>query len=239
MSVKGYELEEATAYDDLSDYNKGNREMHKQFLNDFLLFLDSTPSSFLDLGCGTGVFAEEFFNLFPSINGTMLDGSSYMLKIARQRFMGKRLNKTFINERFEEIDWSNIGEIDVVFSALAIHHIEDHEKWKLFQNIHHTIAEGGVFILFDQFVTESDYSNRLLEYMACKDCQRRLVKNTGFEAEEFEINKLIEKDREVKRLEGDKESLFALQIEKLKEVGFKNVTTIFQEARFAGTVAFK
>lgn len=239
MSVEGYNLKEAFAYDDLSEHNKGNRTMHKQFLKDFLQFLETKPSSFLDLGCGTGTFAEEIFNLFPTIRGTMVDASSYMLKLARQRFMGKRVEKFFINERFENIDWSIIEKTDVIFSALAIHHLEDDEKWKLFQNIYNKTAEGGVFILFDLFKTENSSSNTLLEYMACKDCQRRLIEDTGLQVAEFEIEKLIEKDRTVRQMEGDKESLYTLQMEKLKEVGFKNITTIFQEARFAGTVAFK
>ncbi|MFT7032012.1 MAG: tRNA (cmo5U34)-methyltransferase [Cyclobacteriaceae bacterium] len=239
MLVHGYNLKEALMYDDLSKHNKGNRSMHKQFLTDFLQFLKIKPESFLDLGCGTGFFTEIFYDQFPNIGGKLVDASPYMLKFSKQRFMGRNVRKEFINKRFENINWSQIGKVDIIFSALAIHHLDDDQKWELFKNIYENIAPGGVFVLFDLFKTSNDESNQLLEYLACKDCQRRLIEDVGIEMKEFELDQLIEKDREVRNIEGDKESLLEIELAKLNEVGFKNITTIFQEARFAGIVGFK
>ncbi|MEL7002884.1 MAG: class I SAM-dependent methyltransferase [Bacteroidota bacterium] len=239
MNVDGYGLEEAKLYDDMSDYNKGHRKIHKQFLVDTLEYLDFKPKRFLDLGCGTGYFSEVIYDVFPNSDGTLVDASIEMLQIAQRKFLGKRNKKKYIEAFFQDLDWTELGKFDLVFSALAIHHLEDEQKWKLFADIHKYLNDGGVFILFDLFKSENEQSNELLEYLACKDCQRRLVEGEGVYLEEFEVNKIIQEDRRIRQIEGDKEACYKDQIDNLKKLEFGSITTIFQEARFAGTVAFK
>lgn len=246
MSNEGQGINEygevrASNYDEESVYDKGNRDLHKTFLYDVLTYHQKAlPSTFLDLGCGTGYFTDVFFELYPTIHGDLIDGSEEMLKQAEPKF--KNFNVRLHHVLFEEINWSKLKlSYDIVFSSLAIHHLRDLDKWRLFQEVYNRLSENGIFILYDIFKPTDLKSFELLEFLACQDVRRRLKADLELDTdiEELNINNIIANDRRIKAAEGDKETCLELQKENLLKVGFNRVTTIFQDARFAGSIAFK
>jgi tRNA (cmo5U34)-methyltransferase len=241
-SVAGYDVSRASNYDEESRLDKGNREQHRFFLQDILKYTGKTPGSFLELGCGTAYFTDVFYEMYPHIEGTLLDGSREMLAIAAAKYASTNVNAFFVHALFEDIKWNALApEYDVIFSSLSIHHLTDDDKWKLFDNIYRKLSRDGIFILYDVFKPQDQKSVEILEYLACMDSRRRLMREleVDVDIEELSIQHIIANDRRIKQLEGDKETCLELQKEKLRKSGFKNVTTIFQDARFAGTVAFK
>jgi tRNA (cmo5U34)-methyltransferase len=241
-SVAGYDVSRASNYDEESKLDKGNREQHRFFLQDFLKYTADTPKSFLELGCGTAYFTDVFYEMYPHIEGTLLDGSREMLAIAATRYTGKSAKASFVHSLFEEIKWDTLApSYDLIFSSLSIHHLTDEGKWKIFDEIYDKLSPGGIFILYDVFRPLDQKSVEILEYLACMDSRRRLMTEleVDVDIEELNIQHIVANDRRIKQLEGDKETCLELQKENLRKSGFKNVTTIFQDARFAGTVAFK
>lgn len=237
-----YSPERTAVYDQNSQLDKGNREVHKSMVEDVLSFLSRRPSSFLDLGCGTGYFSEVFYQAFPEASGTLLDGSGEMLEEARARFGGRPLKADYQKALFQ--DWPaepDTRQYDVIFSALAIHHLEDEQKWRLFGRIFDKLTPGGVFILYDIFRLENPRSQALLEYLACKDMQKRFMAELDIcvEVEELSVERIIANDRRMRQAEGDKEACLEEILNRLTATGFGNVTTFLQEARFAGIVCFK
>lgn len=225
----------ATSYDETSNIVCGNKDLHKTYFENILRYIKCSQDSFLDLGCGTGFYTEVFLNYFPDINGILLDGSGKMLAIAKEKFKGKS-NISFIESLFEDIKWKEISNVDIVFSSLAIHHLEDSVKCKLFRNIHKKLNKNGVFIYFDLFRPQDLVSDKIIEYFSCYDIKKRIESRTN---KEIDINKIIENDRRIKKEEGDKEATLPSTLLKMEEIGFHHVTQIFQDNRYAGIIAYK
>ena len=123
-----------------------------------------------------------------------------------------------------------------MFSAFAIHHIQDEDKWELYQKIYEALTNPGAFVLFDVFKTGNSFSDRILEYLCCYDIKRRYESITG---KLIGIDKIIETDRINKIKEGDAEGTFNDHMEHLKDIGFSNVTWIFQDNRYGALLAVK
>ncbi len=244
-SHSAYTGDKASNYDENAAFEKGNRDLHKLWLEDILSFIDHTPAHFIELGCGTGFFTETFYRYFPGISGQLIDGAEAMLSQAKAKFEGKGLQAEFILSRFEEIDFSTLHQpVDIVFSCLAIHHLTDADKALLYKKIYGQLQPGGMFILFDLFRTEDSYTNRLLEHIACRDIQRKLKTMMGLddvdiELEELRLDNIIANDRREKDREGDQESVLADTCRFLAEAGFTQVIPTAQENRFISLLALK
>jgi len=244
MEVCGYNLERAANYDEESKVDKGNREQHALYLRDVLAYADIKPRSFLELGCGTAFFTDIFFDLYPGIRGTLVDASQAMLDVAAAKYSGKDVRVELRQGFFETLEWDTFQpSYDIIFSSLSIHHLQDEDKWTLFDSIHRKLSGKGIFILYDIFKPQDPMSVEILEFLACMDSQRRLRLElevaADMDIEELRIERIIANDRRIKKAEGDKESCLETQKQQLRRSGFRQVTTFFQDTRFAGTIAFK
>jgi tRNA (cmo5U34)-methyltransferase len=106
----------------------------------------------LDLGCGDGALTMELLKEDNTIEATLIDGSSEMLKNAREHFKSYP-GFTFIQKTFQELlEDESAGndilndEFDFVVSSLAIHHLHTEEKKSLFRYIHTHLTSGGFFL---------------------------------------------------------------------------------------------
>ncbi|MGN6601350.1 MAG: class I SAM-dependent methyltransferase [Ginsengibacter sp.] len=238
--VKNYDLQRAVQYDEESVFDKGNRTQHAALLQDILSYKGGQPNCFLELGCGTGYFSSVILDSIPIARGVLIDGSAEMIDMARQK-LGSEAPVQYIQCLLQDVDWTAIPRSEFVFSALTIHHLSEAEKRVLYAKIYQNINDGGRFIYFDQFKTGSEDRDLFLEYLACKDIQRRLTEQLGLDLmiKELEIEEIIKKDRLVKASENDQEANISQTILHLEHVGFTNVTVVYQEARFFAIVAFK
>lgn len=233
-SVQAYGSERAERYDRDFQLVAGDRVRHRSYLGDLLSCLPEEPSRFLELGCGTGFFTEVFFEAFPDVHGVVVDGSESMLAKARERFDGTSYSLDFRCELLQDLEWSALGEVPLVFSALVVHHLEDEEKRRLAGDVHRALEPGGTFILFDSFRPEDPDADALIETMACLDIQRQVAAQRGTVPP---LEKIIARDREIKSAEGDRETSLEAQLRWLREAGFVSVTSVFQDVRVAGIVA--
>ena len=120
-----------------------------------------SPKRILDLGCGTGNLTDQIFKKYPEAEIDALDISEEILNESRRRF-----NHT-PNIRYIQADFKSLhlppGSYDLVMSSIAIHHIEDTEKIKLYKEVFQALSPGGIFIFADQTrgITDEIYKKNI------------------------------------------------------------------------------
>ncbi|MBD0339012.1 MAG: class I SAM-dependent methyltransferase [Thermoleophilia bacterium] len=103
----------------------------------------------LDLGTGTGETAERILGLYPRARLTGVDVSPYMLAAGRAKLGAE---PALIVARLE--DPLPPGPYDLVFSALAVHHLDGEGKRDLFGRVAGVLRPAGRFVLADVVVPE-------------------------------------------------------------------------------------
>lgn len=108
------------------------------------------PFRILELGCGDGRLAGGLLERFPACSLTGLDGSHEMLRAARQHLapFGDR----FLPGKFDlaEQGWRQTQTpYQAIVSSLAIHHLDDPHKARLYQDLYALLQPGGVLLVAD------------------------------------------------------------------------------------------
>ena len=107
-------------------------------------------SSVLDLGVGTGETLAAVLGRHAGAAAVGIDKNEAMLDAARTRLEGfhppVELRVAQLTDPLPE------GAVDLVVSALAIHHLEDPDKAVLFARVANALRSGGRFVLGDVVV---------------------------------------------------------------------------------------
>ena len=141
-------------YDQLSskysDLIKKCVPRYDELLNTMFLYLepDFKPLRILDLGCGTGNLTQRILEQFPDAQIDALDLSEDILEESRKRFANKS-NMNYLQADFKSMNLPH-GNYDLVMSSIAIHHVEDPFKLKLYKEVYQSLKKGGIFIFADQ-----------------------------------------------------------------------------------------
>jgi tRNA (cmo5U34)-methyltransferase len=102
----------------------------------------------LDLGAGTGLFAQHVLEKYPRSNFVLVDIAENMLAVARERFREHLNQFQFIAADYRDLQ--DLGSFDLVISSLSIHHLADADKQKLYNRIYALLSPGGIFLTIDQ-----------------------------------------------------------------------------------------
>jgi tRNA (cmo5U34)-methyltransferase len=184
---------------------------------EWLHFKTSSTPKILDLGAGTGIFSQFVLEKYPQADITLLDFSEQMLSVARERF------KDIKNISFQVADMMGFEpqqKYDAVISSLAIHHLSDEDKQKLFKKIHSILNDGGVFVNAEQVKGKTDYIHSFYTQRRHDRLDHSALSKESVEAS-YERNKL------------DKCTSVSQQLAWLKEAGFKEVDCPFKYYIFA------
>jgi ubiquinone/menaquinone biosynthesis C-methylase UbiE len=119
----------------------GYPDMH-WMLSRGIPFLPTRAFRILELGVGTGTLTELLLSRYPHAHITGIDLSPKMIARARTKLKGYRDRVELVDGSLEEFE---AGGFDAVVSALAIHHLSDPEKWRLFRRIYRALPSGGYF----------------------------------------------------------------------------------------------
>ena len=114
-------------------------------------------SCILDLGCGTGLELEFYYQRCPSAKVTGIDLSSGMLAALEKKFAGKDIT-LIVGSYFDEPLGENI--FDAAVSVESLHHFTKEEKMPLYAKLCTALKENGYFILTDYFAL-SDEEERM------------------------------------------------------------------------------
>ena len=117
----------------------------------------------LDLGCGTGLELNYYFEKNPTAKVTGIDLAPGMLTALQEKFTDKDL--TLIQGSYFEVP---LGEevYDAAVSVESLHHFTKEEKLPLYRKLYQALKSGGYFILTDYFAPteelEREYRANLL-----------------------------------------------------------------------------
>jgi len=177
----------------------------------------------LDIGAGTGLFTKFIHEERNDLHFTLTDISTDMLAVAKERFAG------LDNFEFGEYDLSAgpiAGKYDLIISALAIHHLEDEQKAKLYGYVFNALNDGGVFINADQVEGRTTWFD---DYY--KSNWKEAVINS--ELDQQAIDKAFE------RIKLDKFAKLQPQLQMLEDTGFTEADCIYKYNNFVVMVACK
>ncbi len=77
------------------------------------------PNSILDLGCGNGNITAQLVSYFPNATFTLVDASSDMIDLCRNRFRG--YDFIYTNKYFKDFLF-NTENYDLVVAGFSLHH---------------------------------------------------------------------------------------------------------------------
>ncbi len=107
------------------------------------------PRNVLELGCGDGYVAASLLAAIPDVTGvTLVDASAAMIEAAKARLHKHYAGLTFAHSSIEDVE-IRTGSYDLVYSFLAIHHLNHSEKRKLYARVCAALLDGGFLFLED------------------------------------------------------------------------------------------
>ena len=177
----------------------------------------------VDLGAGTGLFAAHVAARHPSAHYHLVDASTQMLEIATRRFASGRARATVLHQELEHFEAE--GAYDCAVSSLAIHHLEDDAKRRLFGAVHRSLRPGGVFVNVDQIRAEDRFAGIYWDRWLAR------VREAGGSEEQIAAS-------ERRRRDHDRDSSLAEQLEWLQEAGFE-ADCLYKHYFVGVLVAFK
>jgi tRNA (cmo5U34)-methyltransferase len=109
---------------------------------------ERTAATLLELGVGTGVTGQRVANVHPGAHLVGIDESAGMLEHARRALPDADLRVARLQDPLPD------GPYELVFSALAVHHLDGREKADLFLRVAGVLRPGGRFVLGDVIVPD-------------------------------------------------------------------------------------
>ncbi|MEH2303259.1 MAG: methyltransferase domain-containing protein [Nostoc sp.] len=148
-----------------ADFDTGIRQLlprYDEMLEVITRCLLSPSGRILELGCGTGELSLKILNRCPNAQVIALDYSPRMLQFAQDKITAAGYQQRWAGTQADFGDWANnpgkldIGsEFDACVSSLAIHHLQDEMKLKLFERIAASLSKDGCFWNADPTLPES------------------------------------------------------------------------------------
>ncbi|MEH1908854.1 MAG: class I SAM-dependent methyltransferase [Nostoc sp.] len=148
-----------------ADFDTGIRQLlprYDEMLEVISRCVPSTSRRILELGCGTGELSIKILNRFPDAQVIALDYSPRMVQFAQDKITAAGYEQRWTGIQADFGDWANnpenldIGsEFDACVSSLAIHHLQDEMKLKLFERIAASLTKNGCFWNADPTLPES------------------------------------------------------------------------------------
>ena len=220
----------ASQFNLVSGEYDGNRRKFVPCFDDFYIgttkFIAeniNAPQKILDLGAGTGLLTKFWLEHFPNAEYILIDIAGEMLKIAAQRFSDAKNISFQVKDYLKDFP---AEKFDAIISALSIHHLEDADKFKLFEKIYTALTDEGIFVNYDQFCAETATAESWYK----RYWQRQLLESD-----------LTDRDLELfaERVKLDRECTVGGECEMLRRAGFKIVQCVYTCQKFSVIVAKK
>ncbi|MEG4344061.1 methyltransferase domain-containing protein [Microcoleus sp. A003_D6] len=148
-----------------ADFDSGIRRLlpkYDEMLDVLTGCIASANHRILELGCGTGELTLKVLQRYPSAEIVAVDYSPRMLDFARAKIESAGYAARWSGRELDFGEWANnpnfsgLGDkFTACISSLAIHHLEDEMKLKLFKRIRESLTAGGCFWNADPVVAES------------------------------------------------------------------------------------
>jgi tRNA (cmo5U34)-methyltransferase len=180
------------------------------------------PRRVLDLGAGTGLLSAAVLAAFPDVSIDLLDASEPMLTEAAHR-LGDAVGAVHVADMAEPLPQ---GPFDAIVSALAIHHLADTDKQRLFSRVHAALVPGGVFVNAEQVAGPTDELTAIYAAVWERECRA-----LGASDEEL--------DDARERMRHDRCADVESQLTWMREAGFSAADCVYKSWRFAVLAGIK
>lgn len=150
---------------DVADFDSGIRQLlpiYDKLLSALLRCIPITSRRILELGCGTGELSLKLLAHCPDAELVAVDYSPRMLRVCQDKIEAAGYGERV---RWIEADFGNLATLnvriaphqgfDVCASSLAIHHLSDPVKLKLFKWVRQNLSPGGCFWNADPVLSET------------------------------------------------------------------------------------
>jgi tRNA (cmo5U34)-methyltransferase len=189
---------------------------------DVLSLNQHPPRRVLDLGAGTGLLSAAVLAAFPDVSLELLDGSDAMLAEAAER-LGGAVRAVHVADMAAALPE---GPFDAIVSALAIHHLSDEDKRRLFARIHTALVPGGVFVNAEQVAGPTEELTAI--YTATWERECRALGATDEELDETHARMRYDRCADVES-----------QLAWLRQAGFSAADCVYKSWRQAVLAGFK
>ena len=167
------------------------RPWRQQFFDCFVAELaasNANSARVLELGSGPGFLADKILKALPDVQYTMLDFSTAMHELARDRMGSLAQSVRSLIVDFKREGWeTGLGPFDAVVTMQAVHELR-HKKHAV--GLHRTVRTllnvRGCYLVCDHYVGSDGMSNNAL-YMTLAE-HRQSLEEAGFGA----VSKLLE-----------------------------------------------
>lgn len=140
--------------------------------------------TFLDLGCNDGVLASAILGEHPDASGVTIECAEQSLEAARQQLHPHGAQLAFAIADIGTPDWvqaiAGHGAFDAVISGFASQHLPSPRKRAFFDEIHHILKPGGIFVLMEHVASATRWTEEILDdYMIYAVFGEQLRKSSG------------------------------------------------------------
>ena len=230
-SIAAYDVSQRVkTYDADMELMHPNRSKMVQVAIEVLPFPRTAALRAIDLGIGTGYFAERFLKLFPNSRVLGIDGAQAMVDLAKARLRSLASRVEFVIGDFRNLQQlaPGAGLADVVFSAYALHHLGRPDKERVLREVVELLVPGGWFINADLIVADSpELESRLQELRIAG-----IVERAGGSDDRFPDSASTRQFlADLERKEADQPLTLADDLAVLRSSGLKNVSTFWLEYR--------
>ena len=230
-SIAAYDISQRVkTYDADMELMHPNRSKMVQIALEVLPFPTTAGLRAIDLGTGTGYFAEQFLNHFPNSRVLGIDGAQTMIELAKARLKPLASRVEFVIGDFRKLRQlvPGVGTTDVVFSAYALHHLSRPDKEKVLKHVIELLAPGGWFLNADLIVADSpELESRLQELRVAG-----IVTRAGRSDSRFADSTLTRRFlAALEDNERDQPLTLAEDLALLRSSGLKNVAAFWLEYR--------
>lgn len=121
-------------------------DFYKQII-DLIKIYNTSPLTWLDVGCGTGKMAELALSQANIKKFIFCDSSSEMLNIVKERF--NLPNTEFLLSTIQELNYQDT--FNIITSIQVNHYLKKEERITTLQNYYNALKPNGIYITFENF----------------------------------------------------------------------------------------
>lgn len=156
------------------------REEFFQEISDQLIRLGKPDLNLIDLGSGPGFLAGHLLTNMPKATLTLLDYSSAMHVLARDRLSEFTERVRFVERDFKELGWQEgLGTFDAVLTVQAVHELR-HKRhaYAFHRTVRELLRERGIYLICDHYCGDTAMQNNQL-FMSLPE-QRACLREAGY-----------------------------------------------------------
>jgi tRNA (cmo5U34)-methyltransferase len=231
QSIAAYDVSQRVkTYDVDMELMHPNRSKMVQIAIELLPFSNTAALRAIDLGIGTGYFAEQFLNHFANSRVLGVDGAQAMVELAKERLRSLTSRVEFAIGDFRQLQQLVPGAatVDVVFSAYALHHLSRPDKETVLKHVVELLVPGGWFVNADLIVANSpELESRLQELRVAGIVKRASGSDNRF-ADSASTRRFLD---DLEKNERDQPLTLSEDLALLRSCGLKNVSAFWLEYR--------